>query len=38
MQEESRNSAHGKMFDDETVKLMKAVLNKCLVLSIVYFY
>lgn len=33
MQEESRNSANGKMFDDETVKSMKVVLNKCLAQS-----
>jgi hypothetical protein len=33
MQEESRNSAQGKMFDEDTIKLMKSVLQKCLGLS-----
>ena len=35
MQEESRNTAQGRMFDDETIKAMKAVLQKCLALSVI---
>ena len=30
MQEESRDSAQGNMFDEDMIKLMKSVLLKCL--------
>lgn len=35
MQEDTRNAASGKMFDEETIKYMKAVLLKLLTMSLI---